>query len=103
MIMVTSAFAKNRYQEPGEYGVPVTANFVRVHERRTLRGKGSGQDGRGSKADNRQMLCHNESAVAGRSVEDREWYFVAEICDLNGKTVDVVVMDKRTGRIRSVR
>ena len=35
-------------------------------------------------------------------VREREFYFEAEIRDRNNKPVDTVIVDKRTGRIRSI-
>ena len=40
--------------------------------------------------------------VAIGAVNEREWYFEAEIKDKSNKVVDVVIIDKRTGRIRSI-
>jgi hypothetical protein len=35
-------------------------------------------------------------------IEERRWYFEAEITDLDGKLVDRLIIDKRAGRIRSI-
>lgn len=35
-------------------------------------------------------------------ITERQLYFEAEITDKNNKVVDVVIIDKRTGRIRSI-
>ena len=35
-------------------------------------------------------------------VSEKELYYEAEIRDASGKVVDVVIVDKRTGRIRSI-
>ena len=34
-------------------------------------------------------------------IKEREWFFEAEIKDKNNKLLDIVIVDKRTGRIRS--
>ncbi len=36
------------------------------------------------------------------NIKEKELYFEAEIKDINGKVIDVVIIDKRTGRIRSI-
>jgi hypothetical protein len=36
------------------------------------------------------------------SVKEKELFFEAEILDMKGRLVDKVVVDKRTGRIRSI-
>ena len=46
-------------------------------------------------------------AGSGRTIqvtnmEERRWFFVADITDPDGKLVDRLIVDKRTGRIRSV-
>ena len=35
-------------------------------------------------------------------IKERQLYFEAEITDKNNEVVDVVIIDKRTGRIRSI-
>lgn len=35
-------------------------------------------------------------------ITERKWFFRAEILDKNDALVDVVIIDKRTGRIRSI-
>jgi hypothetical protein len=35
-------------------------------------------------------------------IEERRWYFQAEVLDPKGKQIDLVVVDKRTGRLRSI-
>jgi hypothetical protein len=42
-----------------------------------------------------------EAITAGR-IEERRWFFEAEILDGRGKVIDKVIVDKRTGRIRSI-
>lgn len=39
--------------------------------------------------------------IVGRVME-RRWFFLAEILDQNGKVSDEIIVDKRTGRIRSI-
>lgn len=35
-------------------------------------------------------------------ITEREWYFEADVNDGNSKLIDRVIVDKRTGRIRSI-
>jgi succinate dehydrogenase/fumarate reductase flavoprotein subunit len=35
-------------------------------------------------------------------IEEKEWYFTAEILNRDGAVTDVVAVDKRTGRMRSI-
>ena len=35
-------------------------------------------------------------------IREREWFFEAEVRDRNNSLVDIVIVDKRTGRIRSI-
>jgi hypothetical protein len=35
-------------------------------------------------------------------IRERRWFFLADILDAEGKLVDRVIVDKRTGRIRSI-
>ena len=37
-----------------------------------------------------------------RNIKEREWFFEAEILDKNNALIDKVIVDKRTGRIRSM-
>ncbi len=41
-------------------------------------------------------------AVGTGTIEERRWFFMAEILDTDGTTIDKVIVDKRTGRIRSI-
>lgn len=43
----------------------------------------------------------NEDVVIGK-VKERQWYYEAEIKDKNNDLLDIVIVDKRTGRIRSI-
>lgn len=36
------------------------------------------------------------------NIKERKWFFEAEIKDKNNALIDVVIVDKRTGRIRSI-
>jgi hypothetical protein len=36
------------------------------------------------------------------NIKERKWFFEAEIRDKKNKLIDVVIVDKRTGRIRSI-
>ncbi len=36
------------------------------------------------------------------NIKERKWFFKAEIKDKNNDLIDVVIVDKRTGRIRSI-
>ncbi len=35
-------------------------------------------------------------------IKERKWFFVAEILDKNDVLIDTIIIDKRTGRIRSI-
>ncbi len=37
-----------------------------------------------------------------KDIKEREWFFEAEILDKNNTPIDKVIVDKRTGRIRSI-
>jgi hypothetical protein len=37
-----------------------------------------------------------------KNIKEREWFFEAEILDKNNVLIDKVIVDKRTGRIRSI-
>lgn len=36
------------------------------------------------------------------ALREKEWFFEAEIKDKNNTLLDIVIVDKRTGRIRSI-
>lgn len=36
------------------------------------------------------------------NIEERRWFFIAELLDLEGTLIDKAIVDKRTGRIRSI-
>jgi len=35
-------------------------------------------------------------------IRERKWFFEAEILDKNNRLIDIVIVNKRTGRIRSI-
>ena len=35
-------------------------------------------------------------------VKEREYFFEAEVFDMDGRLIDKVIVDKRTGRVRSI-
>ena len=47
-----------------------------------------------------QEYFKNEPVLIG-NIKEREWFFEADIRDENNKLLDIVIVDKRTGRIRS--
>jgi hypothetical protein len=49
----------------------------------------------------RYYEARQKAVIVGRIVE-RRWFFFAEILDQDGKVVDEIIVDKRTGRIRSI-
>jgi hypothetical protein len=49
-----------------------------------------------------QYFAFRQRAVAVGKIEERKWFFLAEILDQNGSVVDETIVDKRTGRIRSI-
>lgn len=44
--------------------------------------------------------CPHKMTVG--KIEEKEWYFEAEIRDADGNLMDKTIVDKRTGRIRSI-
>jgi hypothetical protein len=36
------------------------------------------------------------------NIEERRWFFIAELLDPEGTLIDKAIIDKRTGRIRSI-
>ncbi|MCL4536282.1 MAG: hypothetical protein M1610_01625 [Nitrospirae bacterium] len=48
-----------------------------------------------------QEYFKNEPIVIG-NIKEREYFFEADIKDKNNNLIDVVIVDKRTGRIRSI-
>jgi hypothetical protein len=41
-------------------------------------------------------------AVGTGKIEERRWFFMAEVLNADGLTIDKVIVDKRSGRIRSI-
>jgi hypothetical protein len=48
------------------------------------------------------LSCHNNQGLSVGGVEEKKWYFEAEILDQDKKVTDKVIVDKRSGRIRSI-
>lgn len=48
-----------------------------------------------------QEYFKNEPIVIG-NIKEMKWFFEAEIKDKNNNLLDMVIVDKRTGRIRSI-
>ena len=48
-----------------------------------------------------QEYFKNEPVLIG-NIKEREWFFEADIKDRNNNLIDKVIIDKRTGRIRSI-
>lgn len=48
-----------------------------------------------------QIFFEDEDVIVGK-ITERETYFQAEIASAAGEVVDEVIIDKRTGRIRSI-
>jgi hypothetical protein len=47
-------------------------------------------------------LSGNSEGLSVGNVEEKKWYFEAEILDKDKKITDKVIVDKRSGRIRSI-
>jgi len=43
----------------------------------------------------------NQDVIIGE-IKERKWFFKVEIKDRNNTLTDIVIIDKRTGRIRSI-
>lgn len=53
----------------------------------------------------RRILREYFSSVKGvriKNMKERRWFFEAEIRDKDNRLIDVVIIDKRSGRIRSI-
>ena len=48
------------------------------------------------------MLTSKYDDIRINNIKERKWFFEAEIRDKKNKLIDVVIVDKRTGRIRSI-
>ncbi len=58
----------------------------------------------GTKDDARKLLREyfsNRDVTIGE-IREKQYYFEADIMDMSGKLIDKVIVDKRTGRIRSI-
>ena len=58
-----------------------------------------------TQAEAKRVLMNYFSSYEGIKVfniKERKWFFEAEIRDKKNKLIDVVIVDKRTGRIRSI-
>lgn len=49
----------------------------------------------------RYFAARQKDVTVGK-IEERKWFFLAEILDKDGALVDETLVDKRTGRIRSI-
>jgi hypothetical protein len=49
-----------------------------------------------------QYFAARQKNVTVGKIEERRWFFLAEILDKDGAVVDETIVDKRTGRIRSI-
>jgi hypothetical protein len=48
------------------------------------------------------LTCNKNQGLSVGSIEEKKWYFEAEILDQDKKITDKVIVDKRSGRIRSI-
>jgi hypothetical protein len=58
-----------------------------------------------SPAEAKKVLTEYFSSVRGvriALIKERKWFFKAEIRDKKGNLIDIVIIDKRSGRIRSI-
>jgi hypothetical protein len=58
-----------------------------------------------SPAEAKKVLSEYFSSVPGAKIsiiKERKWFFKAEIRDRKDNLIDVVIIDKRSGRIRSI-
>jgi hypothetical protein len=58
-----------------------------------------------TQAEAKKILKQYFSSVKGariNNIKERKWFFEAEIRDKKNNVIDVVIIDKRTGRIRSI-
>jgi hypothetical protein len=58
-------------------------------------------------ADEARQVIESYFSASGQTVqvgkvEERRWYFQAEITNTEGKVIDTLIVDKRSGRIRSI-
>ncbi len=60
-----------------------------------------------STADDAKQVIQTFFASRGQQItvgkmDERNWYFQAEVLDAKGEVIDRVIVDKRTGRLRSI-
>ena len=48
------------------------------------------------------LTCHNDQGLSVGNIEEKKWFFEAEILDKDKKVIDKVIVHKRSGRIRSI-
>jgi hypothetical protein len=48
------------------------------------------------------LSCNKNQELSVGTVEEKKWFFEAEILDQDKKVADKVIVDKRSGRIRSI-
>jgi hypothetical protein len=48
------------------------------------------------------LTCNKNQGLTVGNIEEKKWYFEAEILDQDKKATDKVIVDKRSGRIRSI-
>jgi len=58
-------------------------------------------------ADAARQMIETFFASCGQTIkvgkmEERKWYFQAEVLDEKGNLIDLVIVDKRSGRLRSI-
>lgn len=49
-----------------------------------------------------QFFVHHQRIVRAIKISEKDHFFVAQIINSKGLTVDLILIDKRTGRIRSM-
>lgn len=49
-----------------------------------------------------EVYFSSDEEIKIGKIKERRWFFEAEILDKNNALVDVVIVDKRSGRIRSI-
>jgi hypothetical protein len=49
-----------------------------------------------------QYFENTGKKVGVGTIEERRWFFIAEVLDPKGILIDKAIVDKRTGRIRSI-
>ena len=49
-----------------------------------------------------QYFSGSKQAIQVGKVEEKRWFFKADILDPGGTLIDILIIDRRTGRIRSI-